>query len=86
MFMAALEAVPGVAEHQRARRQQAAAKRGAVLKGSCKNDGDDVAIVLFFERAILRPGRAHDVCHRPAVAASEDPRRRLARLAVFSTV
>jgi hypothetical protein len=86
MFVAALEAVPGVAEHQRARSQQSTAKRRAVLKGSCQNDGDNVAVMFLFERAIVWATGAYHVCHRPAVAAREHPWQRLAGLAVLSTV
>ena len=57
-----------------------------MLKGACENDGDDVAVVLLFERAILWAARAYDVCHRPAVTTREHPRHRLAGLAVLSTV
>src|ERR1044072_6411447 len=52
MFVAALEAVPWLAQHQRAGRHQPTAERGAVLKTACEHDRNDVMVMLFFERAI----------------------------------
>jgi hypothetical protein len=86
MFVAALEGVSGVTQHRSTGRQQPTAERGAVLEAARENDGDDVAVVLLFERAILRAARTHHISDRPSVAASEDARHRLAGAAVLPAV
>ena len=55
VLVAAFEAVPLIAEHQRAGGHDRAAGRGSVAERACHHDSNGVARMLLFERPVLRP-------------------------------
>src|SRR5262245_31368562 len=82
--MPALEAVPFVAEHQRARGHQFAAEWRVVLEAASENDRDRVAGVPLFEGPIDRARRAQHIRNRPALTTRDDSRRGAARRSLLS--
>jgi hypothetical protein len=72
MFMAAFEAMPLVAEQQRARRKDCRTQCRTILKRSVRHRGDTRGIVPFFKRTILRTGGADDVVDAPAGSKSQE--------------
>src|SRR5262249_29447199 len=77
VLVTAFEAVPRVAEHERAWRQHRGPVFGAVLERSGAHRRDTNGPMLLFNRPIARTGGADDVGHLPARARGEDVRGKL---------
>src|SRR5262245_29479898 len=72
VLVATFEAVPRVAEYERARRQHCSPVLGAVLERALTHRRDTDGLMLFFKRPIARTGGTDDVVHLPARARGED--------------
>jgi hypothetical protein len=68
VLVAALEAMPGIAQQQSPRGQQRDALRRTVPERALGDRRDAYGFVPFLERRILRTGRADNIADTPARA------------------